>query len=75
MNDLWSWLLTGVGLTCFYLAGRKVWWAWFVGLAGQTLWLAYSLTSQQYGFLAGVALYSVVYAKNARAWTRERFHR
>ena len=30
MADYWSWLLTAVGLTCFWLAGRKVWWAWYV---------------------------------------------
>ena len=42
MADYWSWLLTAVGLTCFWLAGRKVWWAWYVGIAGQALWLAYS---------------------------------
>ena len=72
MNELWSWLLTAVGLTCFFLAGRKVWWAWHVGIAGQVLWLAYSLTTAQWGFLAGVIAYTAVYTKNAHAWTRER---
>ena len=76
MNDLiWSWLLTIVGATCFYLAGglngRKVWWAWYVGIAGQVLWLAYSLVTAQWGFLAGVIAYTVVYTKNAHAWTRD----
>jgi hypothetical protein len=60
-----------VGLTCFYLAGRKVWWAWFVGLAGQGLWLAYSLITGQVGFLVGVVAYGLVYTKNAVSWTRE----
>lgn len=68
---VWSWVLTAVGLTCFYLAGRKVWWAWYVGLAGQFLWLAYSLITQQWGFLAGVAAYGWVYTNNAIRWTRE----
>ena len=36
MNDqLWSWLLTAVGLSCFWLAGRRVWWCWYIGLGGQ----------------------------------------
>lgn len=71
MGELWSWALTAVGLTCFWLAGRKVWWAWYVGIAGQALWLAYSLITQQWGFLVGVAAYTVVYVKNATTWTRE----
>ena len=71
MNEIWSWGLTAIGLTCFWLAGRKVWWAWYVGIAGQGLWLAYSLSTAQWGFLVGVAAYSVVYAKNAHAWTAE----
>ena len=36
------------------------------------LWLAYSLITQQWGFLAGVAAYSVVYTRNAIQWTRDR---
>ena len=71
MSAVWSWLLTATGLTCFFLAGRKIWWAWFVGLASQVLWLGYSLATQQWGFLVGVALYSWVYAGNALRWTRE----
>lgn len=68
---LWSWALTIVGVTCFFLAGKKVWWAWYVGILCQVLWLGYSLATQQWGFLVGVGLYSWVYAKNCIAWTRE----
>lgn len=70
-DQMWSWALTGAGLTCFWLAGRHVWWAWFVGLAAQALWLGYSLVTQQWGFLAGVVAYSIVYSKNAARWTAE----
>ena len=57
MNDqLWSWLLTAVGLTCFWLAGRRVWWCWYFGLAGQVAWPAYS----------------IAYTRNAIQWTRDR---
>lgn len=68
---IWSWVLTAVGLTCFFLAGRKVWWAWYVGIASQVLWLTYSVLTQQWGFLVGVVLYTWVYVGNARRWTRE----
>lgn len=72
MNELWSWALTLVGVACFWLAGRKVWWAWYIGLAGQITWAAYSIVTQQWGFMVGVVLYTFVYSKNAYAWTRDR---
>lgn len=71
MSWWWSWVLTLVGLTCFVLAGRKVWWAWYVGLAGQSLWLAYSIGTEQWGFLLGVVAYTSVYSVNQARWTRE----
>lgn len=70
-NQLWSWALTLTGVTTFVLAGRKTWWAWYVGLVAQGLWLAYSLITMQWGFLLGVVVYSIVYARNAYLWTRE----
>lgn len=80
MNDLiWSWLLTIVGATCFYLAGglngRKVWWAWYIGLFAQVLWATYAFLDLEHrmGFLVGVALYGFVYVRNCLNWTREHF--
>ena len=71
MSALWSWVLTLMGVTCFWLAGRKVWWTWYLGLCTQVVWVAYSVLTQQWGFLAGCALYTWVYAGNAIRWTRE----
>lgn len=71
-DQWWSWALTAGGLATFILAGKKVWWAWYVGLAGQFLWLAYSLFTEQWGFLVGVVAYSAVYVRNAYLWTKER---
>ena len=76
-DQLWSWALTIVGATCFFLAGglgtRKVWWAWYIGLFAQVLWLTYSLLDLEHrlGFLVGVALYGFVYVRNCVKWTRE----
>ena len=67
----WSWALSAIGVAGFVLAGRKVWWAWYVNLANQALWLTYSLITGQYGFLVATGVYTVVFAKNAAAWTRE----
>jgi hypothetical protein len=70
--EAWSWILTAWGATGLLLAGRRVWWAWYVGLAGQGLWLTYGLTTGQGGFIASAFLYGFVYARNARRWTEER---
>lgn len=67
----WSYALSLVGVAGFWLAGRKIWWAWYVNIANQVLWLAYTLVTQQWGFLLGVVIYTVVFVKNAIAWTRE----
>lgn len=71
-GQLWSWLLSLVGLTGFYFAGKKVWWSWYINIGNQVLWLIYSLVTKQYGFLVATAGYSYVFIKNAIAWTREK---
>lgn len=70
IDELWSWLLGAVGLLGFYLAGRRVWWAWYVNIANQVLWIAYSIITEQLGFLVTAILYTVVFVKNASAWTK-----
>lgn len=72
-DQWWSWALSIIGATTFYLAGKKIWWTWYLGLFTQLLWLGYTLVTQQWGFLVGVALYTFVYSKNARDWTRDHF--
>jgi hypothetical protein len=69
---MWSYVLTVVGVTGLWLAGRKVWWAWFVGLGAQGLWLAYAISTHQWGFLVSAFAYGWVYARNGWRWTAER---
>lgn len=71
MDSLWSYILTAIGVTGFFLAGKKVWWCWYLNIANQVIWLAYSLITEQYGFLAGVVVYTWVFVKNAILWTKE----
>lgn len=68
MYQLWSWILTAVGVTGLYIAGRKSWLGWAIGLGAQFLWITYALATRQYGFLASAAAYGWVYAKNLRSW-------
>jgi hypothetical protein len=67
-----DWLVTAVGIVGFVLVGQRVWWAWWVNVANQILWAAYSVLTEQWGFLAGVAVYSAVFTRNAVKWTREK---
>lgn len=69
----WSWLLTLIGVTGFYFAGKKKWWCWYINIANQALWVAYSLITEQWGFLLGCAIYSWVFGRNALEWTRDHF--
>jgi len=71
-NQLWSWLLTIVGLTGFVLAGKRVWWCWYINLGCQGLWFTYAIITKQWGFVAAAIAYTIVFAKNALKWTRER---
>ena len=68
---IWGYLLSFVGMLGFYLAGRKIWWAWYVNIANQVLWVVYSIITDQRGFLIGAGFYTVIFVKNAINWTRD----
>jgi len=67
----WSWVLTAVGVTGFVLAGKKIWWAWYINIGCQALWVTYAIVTEQWGFIVASAVYTVVFTRNAVAWTRE----
>jgi hypothetical protein len=69
--QLWSWLLTAVGVFGLYLAGRRSPWGWAVGIGAQGLWLAYAISTRQWGFIVSCAAYGWVYARNFRQWRAE----
>jgi hypothetical protein len=66
--QLWSWLLTAVGVFGLYLAGRRSPWGWAVGIGAQVLWLAYAITTRQWGFIVSCFAYGAVYIRNFRQW-------
>lgn len=71
MTAYWSWLLTAVGVTGLYLAGRRRAAGWAIGLAAQALWIAYATATRQWGFYVSAIAYGAVYAKNLSAWRRD----
>lgn len=68
--QIWSWILTAVGVTGLYFAGRRNWVGWAIGLGAQVLWVAYAVSTRQWGFLVSAFAYGAVYAKNLRAWLK-----
>jgi hypothetical protein len=54
-----------------FLAGRKDWRAWAVGLGNQVLWLGLIVESENWGLLPLTVVLSVIYFKNLVAWRRE----
>jgi hypothetical protein len=67
----WSWLLTAIGVTGLWMAGSKKAVGWAVGVFAQALWIAYALSTEQYGFLASALCYAFVYGRNFARWWAE----
>ena len=71
MSPYWSYLLTAVGIFGIYLAGRKNLYGWAVGLGAQVLWIAYAVSTEQWGFIVSAFAYGSVYARNWSRWAKE----
>jgi hypothetical protein len=67
----WSLLLAAVGVFGLWLAGRKSWIGWAVGLGAQVLWLIFALVTDQYGFIVSALAYGWVYGTNLRRWLKD----
>ena len=72
MNQWWSWILTIVGVTGLYFVGRHSLWGWIIGIGVQFLWLIYSITTKQWGFVASAFAYGFINIKNYICWRSER---
>lgn len=73
MNDLWwaSWVLAAFGIATMFFAGQRKWWAWTIGIFTETLWIFYSIVTDQYGFIVASFAYIAVYFKNTLRWKRK----
>ena len=64
MASIVSFILAGAGLLTMYLAPRKPMVAWCFALTVQPLWIWWSLTQAQYGFLLTTIAYVAIYCSN-----------
>lgn len=67
---MWSYVLSAIGVTGLYFAGRKQWWAWAIAFCNEILWVVYALTTKQYGFIFGAIAYASVHAHNGISWRK-----
>ena len=67
----WSWVLAVIGVTGIFFVGRKTIWGWYVLLFNEFLWIAYAVSTDQYGFIFSALAYAAVYIKSYLYWKRE----
>jgi len=72
-SQVLTYIFTFLGLLGFWLAGRKVWWCWYINIFNQFLWTAFALITGYYALIIGSVFYFVVFTKNAIQWTRDHF--
>jgi len=68
---MWSWVLATIGVLGIYFVGRKTIWGWLVLLANEVIWIAYALTTKQYGFIVSAVAYAIVYIRSFVHWRRD----
>ena len=68
---MWSWVLATIGVLGIYFVGRKTIWGWLVLLANEVIWIAYALTTKQYGFIVSAVAYAIVYVRSFLHWRRD----
>ena len=71
-DQILSWVVSAIGSLGFYLAGKKIWWAWYVNIANQLFWILFAFITQNWGFLLATAFYLWVFGRNAYLWTKNR---
>lgn len=64
----WSWILSGLSVVGYFVAGRGQWWGWAFTLGCQALWAVFAVATAQYGFLVGVGFVSPVAFRNMLLW-------
>lgn len=70
--DYWSYGLALLGIGQIVLTGKKKRIGWLLGLATSCLWVAFALTTKQYGFLVSSAVFGTIHIRNWIAWGKDK---
>jgi hypothetical protein len=68
-----DWVLGGSTILLKIFLIRKLWFAPIVGLIVQSIWICYSLVTNEYGLLLTPLVMTPFYAFNIKKWKAERF--
>ncbi|UQS94746.1 PnuC-like nicotinamide riboside transporter [Arthrobacter phage Argan] len=71
MEQILSWVVGIIGITGFFLAGKRVWWCWYLNIFCQIMWVWYAFVSNTPAFFVTAGFYTVVFSINAWKWTKE----
>ena len=64
MSQLWSWAISVLGLSAFWIAGSGKKWGWLVGIAQEIVFVIYSVIFRQWGFLVSAFIFMGVFGRN-----------
>lgn len=59
------------GAVGMYIAGRKSWYGWAMGLAIQPVWVVFAIVVDSWPLILSPLLYGSVYARNLWCWRQE----
>jgi len=68
---MWSWGLAIIGVCGIFLVGQKTIWGWLILCVNECLWIAYGLSTKQYGFIAMAVAYATIYIRSYIHWRKE----
>jgi len=68
--ELFSWILSAIGIISYYILGRKNRWGWIINASYQLVWIIYALLTHQYGFIIVCVFFFVVAMKNFFHWNK-----
>lgn len=74
LNDYWNYILSGldvVGLFALRAVGKKKATGWLWAMFTQAVWMVYSVSTFQWGFLTVAAVKFAIYTWNWLSWLRE----
>lgn len=67
-----EYLLSILGVLGIFLAGRNIWWAWYITVIVQTFWIVYFFVTHQQSLMIDSMIYFIVFVVNAYYWTKKR---
>ena len=71
MREVMPYVLSVIGVMAMLTIGRNHWYGWAIAFTNECLWLIFAITTTQYGFILGAAIYGAVNAYNAYNWRQE----